>query len=186
MIQAKPLDKNVEFTNVEAFDIIFSVPQMNPLLIFSLSDLMKFRDYVLAMNITQYTVHYNQINLLESREGYVDVIFMPIDFTGARAYILGLQNSKYELKEYIPDRNDLAYYYKFIQNKSQLTRSECTLKGQFSLAKSKICLRLLSDMNLCHFEECCGKILLTWLPKPDQKVDLDQIDFYKNMTANWK
>lgn len=186
LIQSKPLDENVKFTNSDSFDIIFSVPQKNLLLIFSLSDLMKFRDYVLAMNITHYTVHYNQINPLESRQGYVDVIFMPIDFDGDRAYTVGQTTSKIELKEYIPDRNDLAYYYKLIQNKSQLNRSECTLKGQFSLAKSKICLRLLSDMNLCQYEECCGKILLTWLPKPDQKVDLDQIDFYKNMTTNWK
>ena len=180
------LCNNVKFTSIDTFDIIFSVPKNMPILIYSVDGLMQFKDLVLKNNFVNYTVHFNQIETNESREGYVDVIFMPIHFTGEQAYFYEGSTSKLEIMAHIPDRNDLAILFRGIQGKAEATIFELSLKGQFSFTKTRLCIALLVKMNLLQYEENSGFFKLNWLPKPTDKIDMDQLPLYQNLMNSWK
>lgn len=75
-------------------------------------------------NFIQYTIHFNALDPLEMRPGYIDVIFMPIDFNGAQAMFYPITTAKMELMGHIPDRNDVAQLYKVISGKSDVSMQQ--------------------------------------------------------------
>ncbi len=130
------LEENLhQFTLIEAFDIIFTVPTEKPLLIYSYEALNKFKDCVMKHNFIQYTIHFNALDPLEMRPGYIDVIFMPIDFNGAQAMFYPITTAKMELMGHIPDRNDVAQLYKVISGKSDVSMQQLVQKELFSQTK---------------------------------------------------
>jgi len=186
IINEKQLSINDKFTRIDTFDIIFSVPISAPLLIYSLDGLIQFKDKVLKNNFVNYTVHFNTMDISESRPGYLDVIFMPIHFDAEFAFVHDSLSSTLELLAHIPDRNDLAILYRGIQGKAEATMYEISLKGQFSYTKTRLCLELLVKMNLLYYYENSGYFKLSWLAKPLEKIDIEQIELYQNLISNWK
>ncbi len=175
-----------QFTLIEAFDIIFSVPTEMPLLIYSYEALNKFKDCVMKHNYIHYTIHFNAIDPLEMRPGYVDVIFMPLDFKEAQAMVYPNTTAKMELMGHIPDRNDVAQLYKVISGKSEVTMQQLVQRELFSQTKVRLCLELLKQMKLVNIEENSGFFKLFWLPKPNEKIDLEQVSLYQEIINKWK
>ncbi|HAS73301.1 MAG TPA: single-stranded-DNA-specific exonuclease RecJ, partial [Clostridiales bacterium UBA8960] len=141
------LGVNPKFTRIHSFDIIFSVPD-RPVLIYALSGLLRFKDMVFGNNFVNYTLHFGKINPDERRVGYWDVVFMPIEIEESYAYVYDNLTSEMELTSHLPDRNDLAHFYKNLQTKNACDLETLSLKGQFSYTKARLCLDLLTDMNL--------------------------------------
>ena len=174
------------FTSIDSFDIIFSVPNKKPILIYSEEGLIKFKDKVLANNYINYTLHFNQFNSKESREGFWDIIILPIAPGVSDAYYFISATNDLELYSHIPDRNDLALFYKYAINKEESTLQLLSNKGTLSIAKCRICLSLLSEMNLLHYKENGNYVKLNWLPRPTEKIDIEQLELYKNLIKKWR
>ncbi len=177
---------NEEFTRIDSFDIILSVPVDKPILIYSLDGLNQFKDVVLKHNFINYTLHFNTLDYEECRDDYFDVIFMPVDSDEPDAYCYSGSSSEMELFSHIPDRNDLAQFYKSLQDKQEMTIKEMSLKGQFSFTKMRICLDLLTDMHLVQFSENNGFFKIDLLPKPAVKIDLEHLKMYQKLMRTWR
>lgn len=179
-------DKIEQFTRLEAFDIIFTAPLQQPILLYSYEALSKFKDQVMKYNFLKYTIHFNRIDPKETREGYNDILFMPIAFTGNEAYYYPTTTSKMELVGHLPDRNDLAQFYKTVLGKTEVSMETLTHRDIFSQAKARLCLDLLHEMKLVDIEENSGFFKLIWLPKPNEKIDLENIEMYQKILKKWK
>ena len=177
------LDK---FTSIDSFDIIFSVQKIKPILIYSEEGLTKFKDKVLANNFINYTLHFNNFDSGESREGYWDIIILPISSTFEDAYYFISATNDLELYSHIPDRNDLALFYKYALNKQESTLQQLSNKGTLSIVKCRICLTLLKEMHLVEYVENGNYVKLNWLPRPAEKIDIEQLDLYKNLIGKWR
>lgn len=176
-----------EFTNIDSFDIIFSASKCKPILIYSEEGLTKFKDKVLANNYINYTLHFNHFDPLESREGFWDIIIMPLSPNNfSDAYYFISATNDIELYSHIPDRNDLALFYKNALNKEESTLQLLSNKGLFSIAKCRICLVLLSEMLLLEYVENGSYVKLNWLPRPAEKIDIEQLELYKKLIAKWR
>lgn len=176
---------NTEFTRVDTFDIIFSVPD-RPIVFYTVSSLMKFKDLVFGHNFVNYTLHFNRMNPVEQRVGYWDIIFMPTETDFDKAYVFDSPTEQMELGGHLPDRDDLAYFYKSIQGLSACDLDELSLKGRFSLTKARLCLDLLREMKLLVLNENNGYFKFDWLPKPSQKIELEQLDYYRKVIEKWR
>ncbi len=177
---------NDNFTRIDSFDIIFSVPVDKPILIYSFDGLNQFKDVVLRNNFINYTLHFNTLDYEECRDDYFDVIFMPVDSDEPDAYCYSGSSSAMELLSHIPDRNDLAQFYKSLQDGQKSTIKELSMKGQFSFAKIRICLDLLRDMQLVSFSENNGYFKIELLPRPAVKIDFEQLQLYQKLMRTWR
>ena len=175
-----------KFTRVEAFDIIFSVPVDRPILIYDYAGLMLFKDAVMSRNYINYTIHFNQINSDEARVGHWDVVFMPLKTHYEKAYIYCGETFALELYAHIPDRNDLAHFYKSNHGKTEASLKQLSMKGQFSFTKLRLCIELLKEMKLLNFNENNDYYTFEWLPKPSVKVDLEQLEHYNLLVSKWR
>lgn len=176
---------NTEFTRVDTFDIIFSVPD-RPIVFYTVSSLLKFKDMVFGNNFVNYTLHFNRLNPIEQREGYWDIIFMPTETDFGKAYVFDSPTEQMELGGHLPDRDDLAFFYKSIQGMTSCSLDELSLKGRFSLTKARLCLDLLKEMKLLILNENNGYFKFDWLPKPNQKIEFEQLDYYRNVIGKWR
>lgn len=174
-----------KFTRIDSFDIIFSVPD-RPILFYSLSAFMKFKDFVFKSNFVNYTLHFNQLNTDEQRPDYWDIVFMPITSKWETAYVIDALTEEMELSGHLPNRDDLAYFYKSIQGTESCGLDELTLKGRFSLAKARLCLDLLDEMKLLRTNENYGYFTFEWLPRPANKIEFEQLDYYRQVIDKWK
>lgn len=177
---------NEDFTKIDTFDIIFSVPSDKPIMIYSFDGLSQFKDVVLRNNFVNYTLHFNTIDYEECRDDYFDVVFMPVDSDEPDGYYYSGETSVMEIWSHIPDRNDLAQFYKSLQDKQESTIKELSLKGQFSFTKIRICLDLLREMQLVSLSENNGYFKIDLLPRPAVKSDLEQLSLYQKLMRTWR
>jgi len=186
IMKAQAFEINEDFTRIDHFDIMFSVPSDKPILIYSMDGFNQFKDAVLKNNFINYTLHFNRLDYEECRENYFDVVFMPVDSDEPEAYFYAGATSEMELFSHIPDRNDLAFFYKNLQDKQASSIKDLSSKGQFSFAKIRICLDILKEMQLIAFSENNGYFIIERLPKPMAKVDLEQLDLYQKLMRTWR
>ncbi|MCA0386662.1 MAG: single-stranded-DNA-specific exonuclease RecJ [Firmicutes bacterium] len=181
------LDESNKFTPIHSFDIILSaaMPQ-KPLLVYSVEGLIKLKDRVLSENYIHYTLHFNRLDENERREGFWDIVFMPIDQPYQEAYVYESLTAKSELFSHIPNRNDLAMFYRQHYGKSGLGMESLSMKGQISYTKVRLCLALMREMKLINTTENDGFFEIEWLPKPAEKIDIEQLDSYKAMMALYR
>lgn len=167
--------RNLELADIEG---LLNDPPNTPLLIRSVSGMMKFKDYVLAHNITNYTLHFNHIDPFEQQSNYLDVVFMPMEIAGYQQLCFGSDD---HLGEYIPNREDLVYFYKQVFSFKSTSLVEVGQKVRMSQSKILFCLELLKEMHLLEYQLFNMELSLKFLPKPEEKVNLDGIPLFQNM-----
>jgi hypothetical protein len=167
------------FTAVDAFDIIFTGPHEKPLLIYSLDGLIEFKDYVMQYNITNYTIHFNRLVESECRESHLNVIFMPVAYDGHSAFVVGSGRS---ISNFIPNREDLVYFYKQSSAFKQTTLPALAAKLRMSECKILFCLDLLSQMQLLQYEIFNTQLTMNFMPKPKIKIDLEQVPLFQSLS----
>ncbi|MCD4711942.1 MAG: single-stranded-DNA-specific exonuclease RecJ [Clostridiales bacterium] len=168
-----------KFTSVDTFDIMFHGACDWPLLVYSLEGLIEFKDYVMRSNITNYTIHFNHLVERERREGYLDVIFMPVEFGGESAFYIDGGRS---ISSFIPNREDLVYFYKQSAGFKQTTLLVLADKLRMTQCKILFCLDLLNQMNLLNYEIFNSSLQLNFLPKPKNKMDLEQVPLFQSLS----
>ena len=175
-----------KFTRLDTFDIIFSGPVDRPILIYDYAGLIQFKDAVMSRNFIDYTIHFNRINVDEARVGLWDVVFMPLETNFENAYVQRGETYAMELFSHIPDRNDLAHFYKSSHGITEASLKQLSMKGQFSFTKLRLCIELLKEMNLLDFNENNDYYTFEWLPKPSSKIDLEQLEHYNLLMNKWR
>ncbi|MBE0449648.1 MAG: single-stranded-DNA-specific exonuclease RecJ [Clostridia bacterium] len=168
-----------KFTSVDTFDIIFDSADMQPLLVYSLEGLIEFKDHVMRSNITNYTIHFNHFVESESRMDHLDVIFMPVEFSGDSAYYIDKGRS---VSSFIPNREDLVYFYKQSATFTQTTLPILAGKLRMTQCKILFCLDLLNQMNLLEYRIFNSALELNFLPKPKIKRDLEQVPLFQKLS----
>ncbi|MBS7527732.1 single-stranded-DNA-specific exonuclease RecJ [Fusibacter paucivorans] len=180
---------NGKFTKIQDFDIIFSSGQALPLLIYNQEGLIRFKDYVFSENRYNYTVHFNMLNALEQREGYVDVVFMPLsEATSAlmTGYVLEDALRAQTLAALIPDRDDVALIYKRIGSIEEIAVEKLAAHVNMHLTKCLLGLKLLEEMALFNVERQGALMKFHKMPRPEQKVDIEQIPLYRHLMDEWR
>ncbi|MBM7561617.1 single-stranded-DNA-specific exonuclease RecJ [Fusibacter tunisiensis] len=144
--------------------------------------LLAFRDFVMGRNFYRYTLHFGNLDRLESREGYLDVVFMPLtlDSTPVEFKLHRLDEDE-PLNTFIPNREDLVYFYKQVFQLNKTNLDEVSKKVRMSLAKVLFCLDLLSEMKLLSYTLFNKELELKFLPKPEQKINLDEVPLFKDL-----
>ncbi|MDN5351733.1 MAG: single-stranded-DNA-specific exonuclease [Clostridiales bacterium] len=173
-----------KFTMVPSFDIIFSAMAFKPLAIYSMEALEAFKDYVLNANILRYTLHFNTINPMEQRPGYLDVVFMPLQTAEDSWYRWEKDQNEHLAVQHIPKREDLVYVYKRCDcmGETLVTMSE---KLRMDPVKVLFCMDLFEETALFKKEIRNGRYWLTRLPKPEKKLDLGQNAAYAGLLTKW-
>lgn len=184
--QANGLPRNDEFTSLNSFDIIITVPHEKPLLIYTLEGLIAFKDKVLKENFVNYTVHFNALNPFEQREGFLDVVFMPTEKMDVACMAYIGASTKMEMLSYIPDRQDLSNIYKHINGKTVYTLTEMVSGLQMQPAKIRMGLEMLKTMQLINVLENYGFFSIEWLAKPSEKIDLELLPYYQKLIRTWR
>lgn len=156
-----------------------------PLFIFDLEALALFKNEVMKSNEVRYALHFNELNPQDAFEGVQNVIFMPyekVQKSVENASVLKADSMDNRLNGFIPNRDDLAYFYKqLIQLKSR-TLEEMTSKIRMNEAKIKCCLILLKEMQLIDYTIFNGYINCTVLPKPSEKINIESLKIYNRMS----
>jgi single-stranded-DNA-specific exonuclease len=178
-----------KFTKIEDFDIIFSTQGHVPLCLYSPQALLKFKDYVLGKNYYEYTLHFNHIDSKESREGIVDVVYMPVtscveNLETAYVYDEALQDKT--LAGFIPNRDDVAFLYKHLSDNQDITLEQLESYTNMSLTKCLLSLALMEAMGLYHFEKKGAFLKLSKKPSPKNKVDIENIALYRHLIDSWR
>ncbi len=169
-----------KFTSLDSFDIIFSVPTDKKLVIYSLEALYALRDYVLVHNYTHYHLHFGTINPFESRPGFVDVIFMPLEGL-EDAYSVENAFGDSQIGHFVPTRDDLAFFYKHLNTLDTFDLIAFSEKLRMNAVKIKLCLRLLNDMSILKHRMSNGWVYLEWLPKPASKLALENVPLFNKI-----
>lgn len=170
-----------KFTTESDFDIIFSVPQNKRIFIFSIEGMIRLKDYVFGRNWFDYTLHFNKIDEKECREGHVDIIFMPFKEVMQRAEGAVIFEENWNNAVHVPNRSDLMHFYKNIGNLSTFDIRKLSGKLNLSLVKCFLCLDLLTDMKLIEYSEKSGRVCLKALPKPKERINLEELVLYKKI-----
>ncbi|OJV62159.1 MAG: single-stranded-DNA-specific exonuclease RecJ [Clostridiales bacterium 38-18] len=174
------------FTSIDSFDIIFSVPSKLPVLIYSEEGINKFKEAVLSRNFVDYTLHFNELNESESREGFWDIVIFPVKVDHAAAYIYFADAYHLDVLSHIPTREDLAIFYKLASQKRDAKLQQLNHRGTFSLVKCRLCLELLSQMQLLNYQLNGDLVTLEWLPRPEHKIDMEQLPWYRQIQERWR
>lgn len=178
-----------KFTKIEDFDIIFSRKSDDVLCIFSPQGLMQFKEFVYKDNLYNYAIHFNQLDESLRRPNCIDVIYMPLHGAIsdiAKGYVFDEALESKTLAGLIPNRNDVAYLYKVIDRDNEMTLEKMATSANMSQTKCLLSLALLKEMSLYAYEFKGAYIHLTKLPKPAQKVDIEQIPLYRHLIDCWR
>ena len=174
------------FTSIDSFDIIFSVPSKLPILIYSEEGINKFKETVLSRNFVGYTLHFNELNVNESREGFWDVVIFPVNANYASAFVYSADAYHMDTLSHIPTREDLAIFYKLAAQKREAKLQQLNHRGAFSMVKCRLCLELLSQMQLLNYHLNGDQVKLEWLPRPERKIDIEQLAWYRQIQERWR
>ncbi len=189
LIQEESIPEDFKFTSTDDFDIMFSAPSSEWILVYSYEGLVKIKDYIMKKNIYNYTLHFNEINQQEVREGYRNIMMMPLGKafeTIPSGYILDeVMNQKY-LAAQVPDRNDLAYFYKKVIDVKTVDLVSLSQSINMSIAKCLLCFELLKQMKLMNYYQRGSQFTLELLPKPKQKMDVESITLFKHLMVHWR
>ena len=185
----KALNIPDKFTKIEDFDIIFSTQGTAYLCLYSPQALLQFKDYVLHKNYYQYTLHFNQIDSRESRDGAVDIVYMPLTSCVEKldtAFVYDEALLGKTLAGFIPNRDDVAFLYKYLIDHQEITLEQLESCTNMSLTKCLLSLSLMEAMGLYHFEKKGAYLKLNKKPSPQKKVDIENIALYRHLIDSWR
>jgi hypothetical protein len=104
---------------------------------------------------------------------------MPVEFGGESAFYIDGGRS---ISSFIPNREDLVYFYKQSAGFKQTTLLVLADKLRMTQCKILFCLDLLNQMNLLNYEIFNSSLQLNFLPKPKNKIDLEQVPLFQSLS----
>lgn len=156
--------------------------------VYSEKALNRLRAYVVSENITRYTIHVNRLNANECRDGYADILFMPISSAAGmdgEASIYRICDDAPTVKKYMPNREDLIHLYTLIKPLTSISATALSQKGHMRPAKIFLGLDLLSDMALLTYGLRNGSLYFHWQPRPQDKMDIQGLKRFQEWQRKW-
>jgi predicted transcriptional regulator len=86
----------------------------------------------------------------------------------------------------VPDRDDVALLFKRIAQIDSLLVEKLAAHTNMHLTKCLIGLKLLEEMALFEVGRQGSTITFRQLPRPVEKVDIEQIPLYRHLMDEWR